>query len=645
MRRIAPLLAAFALALGLATPAAAQFGRPPLTPTNRDEDLIRNWYRDYLGREVGPELKAWAELLRGGMSQLDVQATILGSDEFYNEKGRNAQTFIIETFQSITWEEPSAAEVRRWTDRLRMLRGDRFALAREILLAHEENAGTEVPAGANLTDIANRLSAATKLLTDTLDFEIGGTTQGRQANLKAQALVDAAEKFERYALSTGARPSESTQAVTAITSARRSLTSLQSTLSNPAGTAPSATNIVRRISDTLAEAELSIDPGASSPTTPTRPTYPPANRQLIAQAQAASRAVESIIQSLTGQAYQSYSSSVVLRDLDGFAARLDQLQTTLGGNASRERLQWEIEALLEQADRIEPQLLAGRPPAFTRLYWSSVTSSLEQMGETLGLPPRDSNDVLRPSPEEPNVLPLVDQAISRAEVFLTGTQPLVFGVPEVPRVQRDVRGLKSRLLTLRQEAQSGEPATRQLETLTSMVASYQTAFTSWNQIVTRYKLQNPPRLSPIGETLNEVERLLKYSASFEELTPATGSVTSSRVARLMSTLDQELRQFRESLPVFVNYPEHRALLTYCDQLEGYFSTINELQQNPAAAPDALRRQAAAMQRTVELLAATAETVEQRARAAGGRATEAGIRLAGQARRLASLANDFESELH
>jgi len=173
MRRIAPLLAAFALVLGLATPAAAQFGRPPQTPNNRDEDLIRNWYRDYLGREVGPELKAWAELLRGGMSQLDVQATILGSDEFYNEKGRNAQTFIIETLQSITWEEPSTAEVRRWTDRLRVLRGDRFALAREILLAHEDNTGAEAPAGANRTDIANRLSAATKLLTDTLDFEIG----------------------------------------------------------------------------------------------------------------------------------------------------------------------------------------------------------------------------------------------------------------------------------------------------------------------------------------------------------------------------------------------------------------------------------------------------------------------------------------
>ena len=402
---------------------------------------------------------------------------------------------------------------------------------------------------------------------------------------------------------------------------------------------------MRRLFDILDEAELAIDDRDASPTPPTRPADPSSNRDLITQVRAASRTVESIIQSITGTAYQSYSSSVVLRDLDSLAARLDQLQTTLAGSGSRERLAWEVEALVDLANRIEPRLLAGQLPPFTRLYWSSVTSSLAQLGETLGVAPRDRADVLRPTPAEPQVLPLVDQAIARTEVFLAGTQPLVFGVPEVPRVQRDVRGLRSRLLTLRQEAQSGEPATRQLETLTSMVASYQAAFHSWNQIINRHKLQNPPRLSPIGETLNEAERLLKQAANSEDLTPATGSVSSSRVARLISTLDQDLRLFRESLPLFVNYPEHRALLTYCDQLEGYFSTINDLQQNPTAAPDAMLRQAAAMQRTLELLAVTSENVEQRARAAGGRAVEAGTRLAAQARRLASLANDLESELH
>ena len=651
MRWIAPVLGMMLVLAGPAAKTPAQIVGTPLRQASRDEEQIRQWYRDYLGREVGPELKAWTELLRGGMSPLDVQATILGSDEFFNEKGRSAENFIVETLQSVTWEEPSAADVRRWTDRLRALRGDRFQLARDILLAHEDYVGMGGPAAPDRVEVANRVATAARLLTDTIDFEIGGTTQGRQANLKAQALADAAAQLERYAGGAAPRPADTARAGQAIASARRSLTSLQTTLSNPAGTAPSATSMARKLGNLLDEAEVAIDDRSNVIHNPQRPATPVDDSiDLIAQSDAASRAVESIIQALTGAAYQSYSSSIVLRDLDSLASRLDQLGATLAGSGSRERVAWEVEALATLAERIEPRLLAGQPPPFTRLYWSSVTSNLAQMSETLGVvsrdrAPRERADVLRPAPIEPRVVPLVDQAIARTEVFLTGTQPLVFGVAEVPRVQRDVRGLKTRLLTLRQEAQNGEPAARQLETLRSMVASYQAAFTSWNQIVSRYKLQNPPRLSPIGETLNEVERILEADAGGEQLTPATGSVSSSRVARLLGTLDQDLRAFRESLPLFVNYPEHRALLTYCDQLQGYFGTLGELQVNPAAAPDAMRRQAAAMQRTVELLVVTAENAEQRAQAAGGRAVEAGAKLVAQARRLASLAGDLESQLH
>src|SRR5581483_935378 len=47
-----------------------------------EANTIRGWYRDYLGREAGSDLTALVNLLRGGMSPTDLQATILGSDEF-----------------------------------------------------------------------------------------------------------------------------------------------------------------------------------------------------------------------------------------------------------------------------------------------------------------------------------------------------------------------------------------------------------------------------------------------------------------------------------------------------------------------------------------------------------------------------------
>jgi len=98
MRRIAACAFSLLIWMALTQPALSQvLPAQQVLPTQRstESDLIRSWYRDYLGRDVGPELTAWIELLKGGMSQTDVQATILGSDEFYYQKGRDPQTFVL----------------------------------------------------------------------------------------------------------------------------------------------------------------------------------------------------------------------------------------------------------------------------------------------------------------------------------------------------------------------------------------------------------------------------------------------------------------------------------------------------------------------------------------------------------------------
>ena len=179
-----------------------------------------------------------------------------------------------------------------------------------------------------------------------------------------------------------------------------------------------------------------------------------------------------------------------------------------------------------------------------------------------------------------------------------------------------------------------------------MVADYQDAYSRWGQIVTRNNLLNPPRLSPIGDTLNQVEQLLNEAVANEDLTPATGSVAGSRIVRLTQTIAAELRTFREQFPAFVNYTEHRALLTYCDQLESYLATIEQGQDSLAIAPDALRRQVAGMQRVIGLLQANADALDARAQAGGSVAARRQAPLVRtSAARLGDLVDDLESELH
>jgi hypothetical protein len=623
----------------LTQPVLAQtvLAQPALAPRSAEADLIRSWYRDYLGRDVGPELTAWVELLKGGMSQTDVQATILGSDEFYYQKGRDPQTFVLETLQAITWSQPNTAELRRWTDRLTALRGDRFALVREILLS----SGQPQTGGAQIVETVHRLQSASRLLVDTIDFEIGDTAQGRQANLKAQALDTAVQDLHRVVSRTSYRPDD---ALLAIDAARRSSQALDSTLNNPPGTAPSASNIARRIGTMLTEASGSIRPPIAPVPVPGPGTGGGGGfdvAKLLEQITAASRGTQSLIQLLTSQSYQSYTYNVVLRDLDTFAASIANLDGLARRGTDRQRLQWELDTLRTQAERIEPQLLAGRPPYFVRLYWQSVNSSLDQMRDTLGASTGGST-VLRPTPLHESILPLVDQAVSQIDVFLAGTNPLVFGVAEVPRVQRDVRNLRTRLLTLRQQAGAGESATALKQTLNEMVGDYQAAYTRWSQTVTTYRLQRPAQLSPVGETLNTVERMINEAIASGDLTPSG----PTRIGGLIAALNGELGGMRSALVAFSGYPEQRSLNLFVEQCAGYSQSIGDAQTSAATSIDSQRRLAAAMQRVIGLMQAEADSLNQRVLSAGTRDLQTkAADLIQRIARIGSLADEMEAGLH
>lgn len=573
-----------------------------------EANSIRGWYRDYLGRDVGSDLTALSNLLRGGMSTTDLQATILGSDEFYSQKGRDPQTFVRETLQAVTWSEPSYADVQRWTARLAQLRNDRFALAREILLDSQSPQG-ETQAWREVTA---RLPAAARLAIDTIQFEIAGTPQGRQANLQAVALLDAVNRLDQ--LPSNARAAD---VLSALDGADRSLTALSTTLSNPPGAAPSAASVARRIGTMLTETRTVLSPTGSTPR-PTSalpadvpksdvsPSSPDAwSWKLADQISSARRAAESLIQVLTSQAYQDYTYNTVLRDLDTLASRLANLESLARSSASRERLALEVQSLGDSAQRIETQLGGGRLPYTARLYWQSLQSSLAQLRETTGA--AGGSTVLRPTAWHESLLPMLDQAAAQIEVFLAGTSPLIYQVAEVPSVQADARSLKSRVMLLREQAGNGQPAAVLKQTLAGMVGDYQSAFDRWNRIVAANRLQNPARLSPVGETLNRVERIINEALGTGG-TPGTTSAVGAQLAQLTG----EVTEARRSLTAFAGYREQQSMDLYLEQLAGYIQQLNDAtaRQSPGDA----RRLAVGMQSVVGHLQTDFEALTRQATA-------------------------------
>jgi hypothetical protein len=684
MRRIAMVAAVFFAAVGFVvntgtesfaqvapafgqTPVAQPiYAQPAVQPQRSAEaEQVRMWYRDYLGREPGPELTAWVELLRGGMSPLDLQATILGSDEFFNSKGRDPQTFVLETLQAVTWQAPTNTEIRRWTDRLTQLRGDRFALVREILMTNTVSQPS-VAAGT-IVDLSTRLVSAVRLLGDTAAFELTGTLQGQQVSLRTQAMLDAADSFRRAVAQRGFRPESLEQELRNV---ERSFDAVQTSLSNPPGTAPSTASIARRVSTLLSDARASL----RLPTDPIYGDYPPTlpgnapgtgtieTQRMLAQIDSISRGIQSIIQLYQSQGNLDYTYNTTLRDLDTFAGQLDNFRVSVQRGSSGQRLQWEFQQLQSQGARIRPQLLQGQTPSFTRLYWQSVESGLAQLNDTLarstgtvstlpGTPATfpgttlPGNTGVVPPVYRPNqdLLITIDQAMAQSDAFLAGLAPFIFGIPEVPRLQRDVRTLKGRLAELRQSVVQGDNQLNTTEQVRLMKLDFDTAYSRWSTIVEGYKLINYTKLSPVGKSIDQIDLLLQQDKTYVDV---ARPVYGSRTDQLLRALNQDSASLQTTLQSLTAYAESRTIAQSLGQLDGYSRTLTQLQQDRLRNYDELRRTVALMQRVMQNVDANVVRLEDRALALRDRDSQ--VRAAEVRRyteRMAGALNDLERDVN
>jgi len=138
---IAPLLA---VTLAVGTTDAAQFVR-----TRRVDEAtrVRAWYERYLGRAPDPgAMQGWVDQLsRGG----NVEASILGSDEYFARHGNDYPSFVAGLYVEVLLRQPSPEEVNGWLTRLQQSGYNRTQMADEFLQASQiEFATRRLPAAA-----------------------------------------------------------------------------------------------------------------------------------------------------------------------------------------------------------------------------------------------------------------------------------------------------------------------------------------------------------------------------------------------------------------------------------------------------------------------------------------------------------------
>ena len=105
-------------------------------PDDPNAEMIDAWFRHYLGRSADPGgLSSRLTLLRRGADPEEIEANIIGSDEYWNRHNHNVVGFIRGLYNDILNREPNRDELRNWADRYVVNESNRSAVAREFLQA------------------------------------------------------------------------------------------------------------------------------------------------------------------------------------------------------------------------------------------------------------------------------------------------------------------------------------------------------------------------------------------------------------------------------------------------------------------------------------------------------------------------------
>jgi hypothetical protein len=116
-----------------------QFGHPPVGYDPQEvEQLVRQWYLTYLGREPEPQAyQNWVNHVLAGTDIAEAQVGIMSSVEAFQRAGNHPHAYVHFLLRQVTGREPRGQEVEQWVSLFHnRYYGERSGFARDLLISY-----------------------------------------------------------------------------------------------------------------------------------------------------------------------------------------------------------------------------------------------------------------------------------------------------------------------------------------------------------------------------------------------------------------------------------------------------------------------------------------------------------------------------
>ena len=486
----------------------------------RPIDLVRLWYRKYLGREVDPAgIDRYVGLLRQGSSPLDCQAELLGSDEYYARQGSTLDGFIAGLFRDVLGRNPTGSDFRSWRNTFNRNGGNRQVLARQFLGqagVQVENSTPPIPSpnlppGAS-RDMIGQILRRSELFTAMIQTEIPGTPQARQCIIRAMAVQNAAVNLQNQFA--GNLPPN--VLVNSLNALERAYGALRERLARPPGTAPNSEQIANQIGMLIGNLKNTPPfngfPGGGPPGFPPPPPMPPnigydANA-VLNLLNATQGNIAQLLRSMSGQ---SFIFQGVRRDVEGFGRQIEAVRQQVQRGDPLQSVQATVNGALRYSVSITQRMSHPTVPTFWQQIWVNIDHGLASVAVALqmnagaqpqppGIPP--------PQPGFPpnNLVGAIDSLTGEVDAYLASIAPMMAFNPQYFPMQAQLNSLRGNLLEMRQTVVVGGSPLEFRPQFVEIQQGYLQLTNLFNAILAANPAMPPPSLDQISAGFNELAR-------------------------------------------------------------------------------------------------------------------------------------------
>ncbi len=643
------------MACGVAAPA---FGQVQWS-NDRNYGQVRQWYGDYLGRNPqSDEARQWLDQMRRGDNPADVQASLLGSDEYYDRLGNDPRAYVEGLYRNVGSSQASDRDIDQWADRLRSLRNDRTALAREFIGSGGRfNTGYGTPndrllpiGGQDVKTVTRQIMTSSQLLIDSARNELAGTLQGQRVELRGDALMNAADDLY-HAVTDQSDPLTIGRSLQFV---RRALNEVNRELNNPPGSAPATSAMARRVASSADALERQLNlgwagPGAGSGGSGSGGYNDDYDSRIVVRlVDSALSSNRSLLGMADRQLQPGQATTNLVRDLDGLGQRLSNLSEMARREDPVQRLQAEYRTAQVYAQRIAPVMQGLRSWSTAQTLWNNVNNALSALDQEL----RYSNSPGAGNPGIPDwgnqpqwpgnsgydtAISGIDRAVSELDSYVSALTQVFFLAPDAVRIQATARQLRSDLLTLRQAAARGVDRGTLTGYYRDADTRYRTMTTQANQILGRLG-RNAPSLTRVDNAMRNVASSLQ-GAIGDAGSPADATL----LFRMADAMEQEISDFYFVLEAFNRYPEYVRAADLLDSLSSNARQVAVLARRGELSRGQIQQEAQQVRQTSVQLRDMTNIISTRANVPSERALLSRARdLQNRADRIRKIADDMVS---